>query len=121
MTHARHEPQSWSTDGAQVSAQELAQVLRAGGVTRNPDLGRVIYARSCWFRGRFVPHLVVMAESGPIMLMLLPDETVGGEVRFSDRGYSGVILPAARGSVAVLSQTDTQLDSVAARGLSALD
>jgi hypothetical protein len=121
MAHARHEPQAWSTDGGEVSAQELAQVLREGGVTRNPDLGRVTYARSCWFRGRFVPHLVVRGESGPIMLMLLPAEAVGSEVRFSDRGYSGVILPAARGSVAVLSQTDTRLDAVAMRGLSALE
>jgi hypothetical protein len=53
--------------------------------------------------------------------MLLPAEAVGSEVRFSDRGYSGVILPAARGSVAVLSQTDTRLDAVAMRGLSALE
>ena len=121
MAHVRHEPQSWSTDGAEVSAQELAQVLHAAGVTRNPDLGRVTYARSCWFRGRFVPHLVVTGESGPITLILLPGETVGSEVRFSDRGYSGVILPAARGTVAVLAQTDTGLDTVATRGLSALD
>jgi hypothetical protein len=121
MVHARHEPQSWSGDGAEVSADELAQILRAAGVTRSPALGRVIYARSCWFRGHFVPHLVVMEDSGPIMLMLLPWETTSRETRFSDRCYSGVILPAAQGSIAVLAQTDAGLDAVAARGLHALD
>jgi hypothetical protein len=54
-------------------------------------------------------------------VLLLPSETVGQEVRFSDRGYSGVILPAAHGSIAVLAQTNTRLDTVAARGLRALD
>jgi hypothetical protein len=55
------------------------------------------------------------------MLMLLPWETTSRETRFSDRGYSGVILPAAQGSIAVLAQTDAGLDAVAARGLHALD
>ncbi|HJS21771.1 MAG TPA: DUF3379 family protein [Steroidobacteraceae bacterium] len=121
MAHVRQEPQSWSTEGAEVSADELAQILHAAGVTGSLDLGRVVYARSCWFRGHFVPHLVVMEDSGPIMLMLLPGEATRQEVRFSDRGYSGVILPAARGSVAVLARTDTRLDAVAERGLQALD
>lgn len=121
MEHARHEPQSWSTEGAAVSAAALAQILQAAGITANFDLGRVTYARSCWFRGHFVPHLVVMEDSGPIMVLLLPSETVGQEVRFSDRGYSGVILPAAHGSVAVLAQTDARLDTVASRGLRALE
>jgi hypothetical protein len=121
VAHARHEPQSWSTEGTEVSSAELAQILQAAGVTRNLDLGRVTYARSCWFRGHFVPHLVVMAETGPIMLLLLPGETAREEVRFSERGYSGVILPAAHGSVAVLAQTDTRLDAVATRAQQALD
>ena len=121
INHARHEPQAWSAEGAAVSAEELARILRAAGLTRTLDIGHVAYARSCWFRGHFVPHLVVMDESGPIMLMLLPQESVSEELRFSEDGYSGVILPAARGSVAVLAQTDARLDSVAARGLQALD
>jgi hypothetical protein len=121
MAHARHEPQSWSTEGAAVSAAELAQILRAAGVAGTIELGRVTYARSCWFRGHFVPHLVVQEDSGPITVLLLPSETVGQEVRFSDRGYSGVILPAAHGSIAVLAQTNTRLDTVAARGLRALE
>jgi hypothetical protein len=68
-----------------------------------------------------VPHLVVQEDSGPITVLLLPSETVAQEVRFSDRGYSGVILPAAHGSIAVLAQTNTRLDTVATRGLRALD
>ena len=121
MAHAGHEPQSWSTEGAAVSAADLAKILRAAGIAGTLELGRVTYARSCWFRGHFVPHLVVQEDSGPITVLLLPSETVGQEVRFSDRGYSGVILPAAHGSIAVLAQTNTRLDTVAARGLRALD
>jgi hypothetical protein len=68
-----------------------------------------------------VPHLVVQDESGPIMLLLLPREHIGKEVRFSEGGFSGVILPAPHGSVAVLAQADTRLDAIATRGLHALD
>jgi hypothetical protein len=121
VSHASHEPQSWSTEGTPVSGEDLARTLSAAGLTRSADLGRVTYARSCWFRGHFVPHLVVQDESGPIMLLLLPHESVGKELRFSEGGYAGVILPAAHGSVAVLAQADARLEAVAQRGVQALD
>jgi hypothetical protein len=121
VSHAGHEPQSWSSGGEAVSAEEVGRILRGAGLAVNADLGRVTYARSCWFRGHFVPHLVVQDESGPIMLLLLPQERIGKEIRFSEGGYSGVILPAAHGSVAVLAQDDARLDAVAMRGLHALD
>ena len=121
VSHARHEPQSWSSEGQVVSADEVGRMLRGAGLAASADLGRVTYARSCWFRGHFVPHLVVQDESGPIMLLLLPQERIGKEMRFSEGGFSGVILPAAHGSVAVLAQADTRLDAVATRGLHALD
>lgn len=121
VRHAGHEPQSWSTEGIEVSAEDLDRILRGAGLRTTPDLGRVSYARSCWFRGHFVPHLVVLDESGPIMLLLLPHESVSSETRFSEGGYSGVILPAAHGSVAVLAQADARLDAVAVRSLHALE
>jgi hypothetical protein len=121
VSHATHEPESWSSEGRVVSAEELAQVLRGAGLPVDADLGRVTYARSCWFRGHLVPHLVVQDESGPITLLLLSEERIGRETRFSEGGYSGVILPAAHGSVAVLAQVDTRLDTVATRAVRALD
>lgn len=121
VAHAHHEPQSWAVGAPDVPPEKLTRILRAAGFEGNPPLGRVSYVRSCWFRGHFVPHLVVQDESGPIMLLLLPAETVGAPVRFAEGGYSGMILPSARGSVAVVAQADARLEAVAARVQHALD
>lgn len=120
VAHAAHEPESWVTDGADVPPAEVARILRAAGMAEETRFGRISYARSCWFRGHFVPHLVVRDERGPVMVLLLPEETVGRSVRFAEDGYSGVILPAPRGSIAVLAQADARVDGVAARVLRAL-
>ncbi len=120
VAHAGHEPASWSAGDAEVSSQKLARILHKAGLSQNSQLGRISYARSCWFRGHFVPHLVVQDEAGPIMVMVLREETVSAPMRFAEGGYSGIILPAPRGSVAVLAQADARLDAVAARLLHAL-
>lgn len=120
VAHAGHEPESWITDGPDVPPTRLARVLRASGIRDEPKLGRISYARSCWFRGHFVPHLVVRDASGPVMVLLLREETVSSRVRVAEGGYAGVILPAPRGSIAVLAQADARVDAVAARVLQSL-
>ncbi len=74
------------------------------------------YAESCRFRGRKVPHLVVQTDAGPVTVMVLPRESVAAPVQFDEGGYSGTILQAGPGSVAVLGHQSRQvLDQVAER------
>jgi glucose/arabinose dehydrogenase len=93
-------------------------VLRKSGVALAPG-AVVTYAHSCWFRGQFVPHLVVQSASGPVTVMILPGEQVATRERFNEVPYSGVIAPIDGGSVAVLTRgqggdLDAVLDSVLA-------
>lgn len=120
VTHAGHEPRSWSGTAAEVPHSVLANTLRGTGIADGASLGRVSYARSCWFRGHFVPHLVVQDEAGSVMVMVLTEEAVTAPMPFAEDGYSGEILPARRGSIAVLAPAGTRVDAVAARVLHAL-
>ena len=48
--------------------------------------------------------MVVQTEAGPVTVMLLAHEKVSRRQEFSEEGYSGVLLPAGEGSVAVLTR-----------------
>jgi hypothetical protein len=120
VAHARHEPDSWAASAADVPSAALDDLLRDSGLAANSALGRVSYARSCWFRGHFVPHLVVQDEAGPVMVLVMTEEAVADRVAFAEGGYTGVILPARRGSIAVLASEAGRVDAVAAQVLRAL-
>lgn len=114
VDHVQHEPGALVVH-APVSAWALEEVLRKSGTRTQGSLGRVTYAMSCWFRGHYVPHLVVEEGHGPVTVMLLTHEKVAEPVHFSEDGFTGVIVPAAQGSVAVLTRDESQVDAIAAR------
>lgn len=112
VVHVEGEPQSWlATD--QVSAAGLQQVLGKSGVQLDLTSGRVVYAQSCWFRGHYVPHLVVETASGPATVMLLRHESVTRPEPFSEAGMTGIIVPAQQGSIALLTRGGADLKSLA--------
>jgi hypothetical protein len=117
--HVEHEPNSWNRTQP-IPTAELEAVLRKSGVKMGLGLGPVVYASSCWFRGRFVPHLVVATPSGPVTVMVLKNEQVRKEQPFNEEGFSGLLVPAARGSVAILSRTPMELEQPARDVLRAL-
>jgi len=120
VTHVEGEPNSWfSTD--LVSSAQLAAVLNKAGVKLGPGLGPVVYANSCWFRGHFVPHLVVTTRSGPVTIMILMHERVRNEQTFREDGLNGLLVPASNGAVAILSRTPMALEPPAREVLRALE
>jgi hypothetical protein len=120
VAHARHEPGSWAEGASHVPAAALDDLLRDSSLVADPGMGRVSYAKSCWFRGHFVPHLVVQDQAGPVMVLVMTEETVADRVAFVEGGYTGVILPARRGSIAVLASEAGRVDAVTARVMQAL-
>jgi hypothetical protein len=114
VAHVIAEPQSWTpTDPA--SQAEVAQVLRKSGLLLESEPYQIMYARSCWFRGHYVPHLVVRTGQGLATVLLLRDETVPRRETFHEDGLFGVLEPAPHGSIAVLAANDAQLDELALR------
>ena len=120
VTHVEGEPDSWHRTEP-VTAAQLADVLRRTGVRLGPGMDTVVYASSCRFRGRLVPHLVVTTASGPVTVLILENEHVKGHVSFAEDGFSGLLVPASTGSVAIISRTPMALEQPAADVLRALD
>jgi hypothetical protein len=119
VEHVTHEASSWDRREP-LSAAELEAVLRKSHVQMAPGPGTVVYAKSCWFRGHWVPHLVVTTAAGPVTVMILTEEHVEQPLAFAEDGYSGLLVPAPTGSVAVLSRKPIALQQPAADVLRAL-
>jgi hypothetical protein len=119
VTHVKGEPDSWHRTQPLAPGQ-LDAVLRKSGVRLGPGLQPVVYASSCWFRGHFVPHFVVMTQDGPVTVMILVNEKVPAAQQFNEEGYSGLLVPVRTGSVAVLSRTPMPLEQPASHVVKAL-
>jgi hypothetical protein len=114
VAHVVAEPQSWSGTDA-VSEAALAEVLSKSGLILDATPYSVVYARSCWFRGHYVPHLVVRTAHSLATVLILRNETVDKRESFHEDGLSGVIVPSTHGSIAVLAASSAQLDDLAER------
>jgi Protein of unknown function (DUF3379) len=101
--HVAAEPESWFAK-EHVSAAAINDALRGAGVELNVSSDQIMYAQSCWFRGHYVPHLVLQTASGPATVLLLRHEHVHMRHRFSEDGMSGMIVPSGDGSIAVLTK-----------------
>ncbi|HSY44519.1 MAG TPA: DUF3379 family protein [Steroidobacteraceae bacterium] len=103
VAHVQGEPQSWLAT-QHVDAQAIATALHGAGVALDLTSDQIVYAQSCWFRGHYVPHLVVETAHGPATVLILRHEHVDGRRSFDERGMGGVIVPAGSGSIAVLER-----------------
>lgn len=113
VEHMALEPDSWN-QRAPVPQSALDLVLRRSGVRLDrATAGEVVYAYSCWFRGRYVPHLVVQTSGGPVTVLVLRDEAVTREQRFEESGYTGLLLPVQGGTLAVLAREQSAIDAAA--------
>jgi hypothetical protein len=110
VAHVQSEPQSLLAT-QHVTAADIAEVLRGSGVEFDVASDRVTYASSCWFRGHYVPHLVLQTTRGPVTVMILRHEHVSSRQRFHEGGMSGVIVPGADGSMAVLARGGGNVDA----------
>jgi hypothetical protein len=108
-----HAGSSW--DNTEVVPEGvLDQVLRESGVEIRADAASpIVYAHSCEMRGRLVPHLVMRTSVGPLTVVPLVGEALATTERFSEGGFSGVLVPQPGGAVAVLARGDADLQAVA--------
>lgn len=112
VTHVEYESGSWASKQP-VPPAVVTETLAKAGVALDMSSDKVMYARSCLFRGHVVPHLVVSTPQGPVTVLVLPDEKVKNWTSFHEDGMTGVITPATHGSIAVLAQGSENIDAVA--------
>ena len=120
VEHMTHEPDAMIAVNPADPAH-VEEVLERGRIRLRPGIGTVSYASTCPFRGGKVPHLVVQTDAGPVTVMVLRNEKVAAPVRFDEQGYSGTIMPAGPGSIAVIGTAHANLDQVAERVLEAVE
>jgi len=112
VAHVEYESDSWTRKQPAPSAT-VTDTLAKAGVALDMSSDKVMYARTCLFRGHMVPHLVVSTSQGPVTVLVLPDEKVAHRTNFHEDGMTGVITPAPHGSIAVLALGTANVDAVA--------
>jgi hypothetical protein len=121
MDHVtREEAESMSTSEPLAPAA-LAGVLDPDGTRLRSDIGDVTFAARCVVDGRVVPHLVVRMREGPVTVLMLRHRTIGKPVRFAEAGHVGVVMPAPKGSIAIVGAGIADLDAVARKVYDAVD
>lgn len=120
VDHVMHEPGALAAAGP-VSPAALAGVLDPEGTRLKPGAGDVTFAARCVHQGHVVPHLVLRRPSGAVTVLLLRHREVDEPVRFEEQGFAGVVLPAPRGSIAVVGQGISDLDGVARQVFESVD
>ena len=120
MDHILHEPGTTAAT-APLPPAELAGVLDPDGTRLRLDIGDVTFAARCLFDGRVVPHLVVQTPEGPVTVLMLTHRTIRKPVEIDEQGYRGLVLPAPRGSLAIVGQGIPNADEVAKKVFDAVD
>ena len=123
LDHWDHEPASWAVTSVGVDPDVIEQVLAGQARVDLASLGQVTYAKSCRVAGQWMPHLVVQAEQGPIMLLVIPEQLVAGPIplELPEQGLGGSLRPLGRGSIAVLGGDGMSLEPLERRIDAAID
>lgn len=121
LAHLDHEPLALLLTNAVVAEERLAAVVNDDVGTMDRNIGLVTYAKSCVINGRTIPHLVIQGETGPITLLLMPDEMVSMPVPLMGDSINGVILPVGNGSIAIIGERDERLDDIKERVMNSVE
>jgi hypothetical protein len=121
LSHMDGEPEALAAANGAVDPAAAARVLEQGGIRLGPEAGEVLYASNCRFRGSTVPHLVLQTQGGPVTVLVLRDEPVERPVSIAGRGFSGRIVPAGPGSIAVVGAAGADLERIAAQVRAAVE
>lgn len=104
-----------------VPSDALESVLHSVHLYLDPIDQDVLFAQTCFFRGRLVPHFVVRSGDAAITVLVLPNESLNAPEYFNESGYSGILYPnAEHGSIAILSRGHVSSEQEARQILSAL-
>lgn len=118
--HVTHEPAAL-VPTTPLPPAALAAALDPDGTRLRPGIGDVTFAARCLFEGRVVPHLVVRTQQGPVTVLMLRHRDVDEAMRVERDGLGIVVLPAPRGSLAVVGNGVTDLDAVARKVFESVD
>ncbi len=112
IAHLDHEPFALTVSDKPVSDTRLNRIVPANVARMNHDAGLITYAQSCIINGKKVPHLVIQGETGPVTILLMPEEKVSVAVDLDGENINGVLLPVGDGSIAIIGNRGERLDPI---------
>ena len=112
LAHVTHEPMALLVTDQIVPESHLREVIPANISQLDHSAGLITFAEICPINGHDVPHLVIQGESGPITILLMPNEKVSAAVSLNDAETHGVILPVGDGSIAIVGARDEKLEEI---------
>ena len=121
LSHIEAEADATAAATGPADTGAVGRELERGGIRLGTQAGAVRYARNCRFRGGATLHLVLQTGTGPVTVLVLRGEPVEAPVSFTGGGFSGRIVPAGPGSIAVVGAAGADFEQVAARTVSAVE
>jgi hypothetical protein len=113
VSHVVSETIDQPLDGP-VDESTVRSVMEQAGLHLDPINPSIVFIRTCFIRGRLVPHFMVRTADGMATVMILPDEEIKAAERFEGNGYKGLLIPdAKKGSIALLSRSHVDLERYA--------
>ena len=104
-----------------LSPAAVAEVLGPARMRLGSGAGEVSFAARCVHDGRVVPHLVVQTPEGPVTVLVLSHRTVSRPLRIDEQGYAGIVLPAPRGTIAIVGRDLADPEAIARQVFEAVD
>lgn len=114
LDHIQEEAELLDT-GTELPVGKYSAVLAQFGVALGDDLGPVYHAERCPLDGHEILHLVVAGRRGPVTLLLLPGTRLEGPQPVASDRFTGVLVPASFGSMAVVGGPGEMVDPLVQR------
>ena len=112
LAHVDHTPAALLPTDKKVSDDKLHRVVPATIAELDHSAGLITFAETCPIAGNDVPHLIIQGKTGPITIMLLPNEKISEAISLNDEDSHGVILPVGDGSIAIIGAREEKLEDV---------
>lgn len=110
LSHVNNETKHLK-DQLNVKQEKINKIFSTVNMQVNSSLGTVNYAGNCDIRNKQKGvHLVIQGKNGPVTVLIMPAEKVTTRHSISDQRFHGVIVPAQRGSIAVIGEHDEVLE-----------
>ncbi len=112
IAHLDHEPYALRVTDKPVDDGRLQKVVPASIAQMDHSAGLITYAQTCVIDGKRVPHLVIQGETGPVTILLMPEQEVAEAETLDGENIHGVILPVGGGSIAIIGPREEALERV---------
>lgn len=94
------------------SLSQVNTLLAEFGGSMDRLVAEVSYLGSCEIHNTTGVHMVVKGDRGPVTIMLLRGVTVNSQKLISDQRFRGLIVPADKGSIAIIGEKGESLQSI---------